>query len=298
MMDRILDFFRRMFSGGEEEPLNEDASSLGMDNLEQAPDDTSNPNSIGSRDIMGTRSRSLDPSDVGEVIDVTDGGNEEIVITAPRYLWLLDNGHGKDQKGKRSPLFPDGSQLLEWEFNRDIVKRMQPALDRAGVQYHVVVPEENVGSFLRERVQRANRQTSPLGLSKIFVSIHANALGMGNWDNRAKGLEVWHYPNSTSGTRLASAFQRELLKHLPEWDDRGIKAHTKSSGKIFYVLANTNMPAVLTENGFYTHEEEAAELMKPEIRQKIADAHVAAILDIEQNGWENISPYDKSMLIG
>ena len=141
-----------------------------MENLENAPEDTSNPNE------HAMRSRSLDPSAIGDVIDVSGGGNEEVVITSPRYLWLLDNGHGKDQKGKRSPLFSDGSQLLEWEFNRDIVKRMQPALDKAGVQYNVVVPEENVGSFLRERVRRANQQTSPLGLSKIFVSIHANAL--------------------------------------------------------------------------------------------------------------------------
>ena len=42
--------------------------------------------------------------------------------------------------------------------------------------------------------------------------------------------------------------------------------------KQFYVLRNTNMPAVLTENGFYTNKEECALLMKSEIRQKIADA--------------------------
>lgn len=34
---------------------------------------------------------------------------------------LLDNGHGYDTPGKRSPIWPDGSQLFEWEFNRDIV---------------------------------------------------------------------------------------------------------------------------------------------------------------------------------
>ena len=31
---------------------------------------------------------------------------------------LLDNGHGCDTPGKRSPVWPDGRQLLEWEFNR------------------------------------------------------------------------------------------------------------------------------------------------------------------------------------
>ena len=37
---------------------------------------------------------------------------------------LIDNGHGVDTKGKRSPVWPDGRQLFEWEFNRDIAKRV------------------------------------------------------------------------------------------------------------------------------------------------------------------------------
>ena len=44
------------------------------------------------------------------------------------------------------------------------------------------------------------------------------------------------------------------------------------------------MPAVLTENGFYNNKAEALQLMREEVRQKIADAHVAAIVEIEENG--------------
>ena len=44
------------------------------------------------------------------------------------------------------------------------------------------------------------------------------------------------------------------------------------------------MPAVLTENGFYNNKEECKLLLQDDIRQKIADAHVAAILEIEKNG--------------
>lgn len=43
---------------------------------------------------------------------------------------LLDNGHGYDTPGKRSPIWPDGSQLFEWEFNRDIVSRIEILLKR------------------------------------------------------------------------------------------------------------------------------------------------------------------------
>jgi hypothetical protein len=46
------------------------------------------------------------------------------------YLWILDNGHGGmidgvyQTPGKRSPVWPDGTQLFEGEFNRAIVKRL------------------------------------------------------------------------------------------------------------------------------------------------------------------------------
>lgn len=31
---------------------------------------------------------------------------------------LIDNGHGRATAGKRSPVWPDGKQLFEYEFNR------------------------------------------------------------------------------------------------------------------------------------------------------------------------------------
>ena len=48
------------------------------------------------------------------------------------------------------------------------------------------------------------------------------------------------------------------------------------------------MPAVLTENGFYTDEQQARDLQTPAVRQKIADAHVAAMLEIEDKGMQGL----------
>ena len=39
---------------------------------------------------------------------------------------LLDNGHGEETPGKCSPVWPDGSRLREYEFARDIVRRITP----------------------------------------------------------------------------------------------------------------------------------------------------------------------------
>ena len=49
---------------------------------------------------------------------------EKKVTHQKRYLWLLDNGHGETTPGKRSPIFDDGRQLFEYEFNRAVVTRM------------------------------------------------------------------------------------------------------------------------------------------------------------------------------
>lgn len=200
-----------------------------------------------------------------------------------RFLWCLDNGHGKQTKGKRSPVFDDGeTQFLEYKFNRDIVARIIKQLDAAGVQYYNVVPEVDTDNFLEGRVNRANSKKSDL--PKLFVSVHANAApakSSRDWAAASiKGIETWFYHNSKRGQKLASIFQKHLIDETG-FKNRRLKSRPNSQ---FYVLRKTRMTAVLTENGFYNNKEEAAELMKDEVRQKIADAHVKAILEVEANG--------------
>jgi len=37
---------------------------------------------------------------------------------------ILGAGHGIETKGKRSPIWTDGTQLMEYEFNRDVILRI------------------------------------------------------------------------------------------------------------------------------------------------------------------------------
>ena len=203
-----------------------------------------------------------------------------------RYLWCLDNGHGKQTPGKRSPLFDDGqNRLFEYEFNRDIVARIKKQLDAKGVQYFITVPEVDIDDFLEGRVNRANGKES--ALPKIFVSIHSNAAPARDSESWApesiSGIETWFFHGSKSGQKIASIFQKHLINETG-WVNRHLKSRPQGQ---FYVLRKTNMPSVLTENGFYNNKSQAAELMKPEVRQKIADAHVKAILEIEEGGLES-----------
>lgn len=219
-----------------------------------------------------------DPDDT----DIESEEEDPPVVEQPkhkaRYMWCLDNGHGKKTAGKRSPKFEDGQQFLEYEFNRDIVNRIIIQLDKIGVKYFNVVPEIDVDNILEERVARANNKKS--NFPKIFLSIHSNAFGRSGWETPS-GIETWYFHNSRSGRAIASVFQKHLIDALG-WNNRRLKSYPGK--KQFYVLRNTRMPAVLTENGFYTNKAEARLLMKDNIRQDIAEAHVKAILEIEKNG--------------
>ncbi len=200
-----------------------------------------------------------------------------------RYLWCLDNGHGQRTPGKRSPIFDDGrTRFFEFEFNRDIVRRIMARLDKEGVQYFNVVPEVDIDDFLQGRVDRANNRQS--ALPKLFVSIHANAAPAANENTWAadsiSGIETWFFHGSKRGQKLAGIFQKHLIEKTG-FKNRHLKSRPEGQ---FFVLRRTTMTSVLTENGFYNNKKEAAELMKDSVRQQIADAHVEAILEIERNG--------------
>ncbi len=218
----------------------------------------------------------------GEIVIIEPTENEPVAKShKPRYLWCLDNGHGKKTAGKRSPKLPDGSQFFEYEFNRDIVKRMMTQLDDLGVKYFNLVPEVDIDNYLEGRVSRANSKSSIL--PKLYLSIHANAAPAphGKWSNPTiSGIETWYYHNNNRGKKLAAIFQKHLIE-ATNWKNRHIKSRAT---KQFYVLKKTGMTAILTENGFYNNEAQCKELLKPSVRQKIADAHIAAIMEIETKG--------------
>jgi len=179
-----------------------------------------------------------------------------------KFIYILDAGHGVETKKKESPEWNDGTKLYEYEFNRNIVSYLSFMLRESGIKYHVLVDSENDLS-LSKRVKKANE----IKEDSIYISVHSNQFT----DNRVNGFET-HYYNS--GEKYAKIFQ----KHIGLLGkDRGLKQSS------FYVIKNTDMPAILTENGFYSNEKECKKLLTPEFQYQIAEAHFRAILEIENN---------------
>ncbi len=188
-------------------------------------------------------------------------------------LILLDNGHGSDTPGKRSPVY-GGQVLLEYEFTRDIVDRLSHLLRWSGVEYKILVPEANDIS-LSERVRRAN----VWGNNSVFISIHANAGG-------GRGLEVFTSPGQTRSDAIATMFLNCFASVFPEARIRtDVQDGDPDKEANFTVLTKTSMPAILTENFFMDTRDECEKyLMTNEGRDLIAFAHYMAIMHIETKG--------------
>lgn len=183
---------------------------------------------------------------------------------------LLDNGHGRETPGKRSP---DG-RLMEWEYTREIAQRLESELKTRGYDARRIVTEENDIS-LKERCRRVNKYGAN---GVILVSIHCNAAGAdGKW-HTGRGWEAWTSVGDTKADTLATCLYEAA-------EDAGFKLREDETdgdpdkeGHL-YILKHTLCPAVLTENLFQDNREDVEYLLSDEGKQAIIDLHVQGITD-------------------
>lgn len=222
-------------------------------------------------------------SAIGQCKGTAESINFE-AIKEPRFLWCLDNAHGSYSQGRVSPAFPDGSRLKEYELTRDIVNRISSKLERLGVQYFEVMPLQNVDDALNERIEAVNNVETDL--QKMYIGLHVNtgpAKSTEEW-SASNGIETWYRANHQLSKELAAVFQTKLVEETG-WRNRQIKFPVRG----FKILQDIDCPGIQTENGFYNNKEQALELRQTATREAIANAHVAAILEIEKNGLPTLS---------
>jgi N-acetylmuramoyl-L-alanine amidase len=190
---------------------------------------------------------------------------------------LIDNGHGDNTPGKRSP---DG-KLLEWHITRRMAKAIVSRLERAGYDAELLTPE-NYDVRLIERVHRVNVKAQSLGKKNVIVvSIHCNAAGSdGKWLS-ATGWEAWTSPGRTDSDTLAECLYKAAEKHL---EGQTIREYKKKEGDRdkearFTILKDTLCPAVLTENFFMDNRKDVQYLLSDEGFEAIVKTHVEGIIN-------------------
>ena len=186
---------------------------------------------------------------------------------------LIDNGHGEDTPGKRSP---DG-KFREYLYAREVAAAIERRLLLQGYDAEMLV-REMTDVPLAERARRANEACGRLGANNVvLISIHCNAAGNGEWKN-ARGWCAYTSKGKTKSDELATmlyieaatnftgqTLRKEFSDGDPDWEEA------------FYILRKTKCPAVLTENFFMDNVQDVAYLTSDEGFNAIVKTHVDAI---------------------
>lgn len=186
---------------------------------------------------------------------------------------LIDNGHGENTPGKRSP---DG-RLREYKYCREIAEALCKALAEKGYQARRIVTEETDVPLVT-RCKRVNAVCNEFGAKNVLlVSIHNNASGNGEWES-ASGWSGWVYAKASGRSRLLAQY---LYKAA---EARGLQGNRSVPGckywtAGFYILKNTDCAAVLTENLFQDNKQDVDYLLSDEGRKAIVDLHVDGIVN-------------------
>ena len=188
---------------------------------------------------------------------------------------LIDNGHGIQTKGKRSP---DG-KFLEYAYTREIARQVVTELKNKGYDAELLVPEED-DIPLSERVRRTNAHCQAFGKTNvILISIHVNAAGDGSKWMNATGWSCYTCKGQTESDRLADCLYKaaeQILKNQvirtdyardgdPDWEEN------------FYILRHSFCPAVLTENFFMDSPSDQDYLQSEAGKRAIMDTHIEGI---------------------
>lgn len=168
--------------------------------------------------------------------------------------------------GHSGPFEPGAcaGELTEAELNLAVAQKLGAVLSNCGYQV-LYTREGNIeNDELTWRAELANEQQADL-----FISLHCNSAD----SSAARGFEVYHYPDSVNGNKLAEAIRHSFLS-FPYTQDRGVKEAN------FTVLQQTNMPAVLIELAFLS-----SELDRNMLTNELYQTVMALIIAISIHGY-------------
>jgi N-acetylmuramoyl-L-alanine amidase len=205
---------------------------------------------------------------------------------------VIDPGHGGHDEGTQGP-----KGLLEKDLVLDVATRLGKLIeDRMGAEV-IYTRSDDTFVPLEGRTALANDKKADL-----FLSIHANS----SPTPRVTGVETYYlnFTDSKDALEVASRENASAQKSVFELHDiiQQISAHDKAEESRdfasrmqtalfafssrtftaeknrgvrkapFVVLIGANMPSVLVEIGFLSNPREEALLIKPDYRQKLAEA--------------------------
>jgi N-acetylmuramoyl-L-alanine amidase len=169
---------------------------------------------------------------------------------------VIDPGHGGTDPGTSGPNGP------EKNINLDTALRVRNILNAKGIRT-IMTRDDDRAVDLKERPVIANKAKADL-----FVSIHSD---FAKRNRSAHGVTVYTSRSPGSGSV-------ELAKRMSKAFSSGGCTSRGVSEANYVVLVNTNMPAVLVEQGFLSNSADATRLASPGYRQQVAECIAQAVV--------------------
>ena len=185
------------------------------------------------------------------------------------YKIALGAGHGINAAGKRCMKALDPSETREWWLNDRICDYIEGGLkDYEGYKL-LRLDDSDDGAddiALASRVAAANKFGA-----QLYLSIHHNA---GINGGAGGGIVAYMHPSAGAATKEWRDALYDAL--IDETGLKGNRSQPKATGN-YYVLRETNMPAVLLELGFMDSQTDVPVILSDEYAQACAKAIVAVI---------------------
>lgn len=194
----------------------------------------------------------------------TGNKSEIMVYNVANKIIVVDAGHGGVDTGATR------GDIIEKDITLKIAQKLAAELSKGGAAVIMtrssdtdLVEKDFKGSYkerhrlgLTKRVEKANQTGADL-----FISIHTNA----DPDPRWRGAQTFYHPDSMESKNVAEAVQEEIKSSLKNTSREALAGD-------YFVMNNTEMPAILVEAGFISNPEEGRLLCDEEYQRKMAYA--------------------------
>ena len=185
-----------------------------------------------------------------------------------RKVIVIDAGHGGWDPGMVS------GNVDEKDVNLSIAKKLQTFLEQGGATVIITRYDDSDLSKNKSGDMFVRRSIANSSHADIFVSIHQNSYN----NTSVKGAQVFYFNESDNSLKLATCVQTRIR----EFVDPSNRFQPKPNGN-YYVLKQTEMPAVLVECGFLTNYAERQKLTDEAYQEKIAWGIYLGIVDYFHN---------------
>ena len=198
-----------------------------------------------------------------------------------KIIIFLDRAHGKDVPGKRSP---DGKHI-EWEWSEMICKELAIVLRAMGFEV-VEVNTSDIEIGLSKRRSFINEYKTTK--TKVMLSMHNNAAGMGDKWMNARGLELWTMPGRDGADDLAQIIFDKAKIWFPDVKHRyGADriGERDKEGNLAMVSSNKYL-GVLVEWLFQDNKDDVAILTDKASNKKFVDMIADALEEFAKKNYK------------